>query len=178
MSKHLTGSKRLAVIHKWLNGRDDPDWEVLPTKKKDKYIVKPRKTPIRQDSQENSESENIEETQENSNSDDFEETPRKSLSSKAARKPPKPRKPQQTYDPTVNEEILKQLKSLGEEMKISREKKEQRRMIKEVVDKRMSQPRQQYVPEEPQQQYEEPPQQYIPPQRIMGRRNRIFEDMM
>ena len=58
MSKHLTGSKRLAVIHRWLNGMDDPDWEVLPTKKKDKYIVKLRTTPISLDYRENSESEN------------------------------------------------------------------------------------------------------------------------
>ena len=120
MSKHPTGSKRLVVIHRWLNGRDDPDWEVLPTKTKDKHIVKQRKTPITREYQENSDREKHEE---------LEEKPRKSLSSKAARKPPKPRKTQQSqvYDSTVNEEILKQLKSLGEEMKISREKKEQRR---------------------------------------------------
>ena len=183
MSKHLTGSKRLAVIHKWLNGRDDPDWEVLPTKTKDKYIVKQRKTPITREYQENSDSENNEDTQENSDSEEheeLEEKPRKPISSKAARKPTKPRKTQQSqvYDPTVNEEILKQLKSLGEEMKISREKKEQRRMIKEVVDKRMSKPRQQYVPEEPPQQYEEEQQPQYIPMRPIGRRNRIFEDMM
>ena len=178
MSKHLTGSKRLAVIHRWLNGMDDPDWEVLPTKKKDKYIVKQRTTPINRDYQENSENEELEETQENSDNEELEEMPRKPLSSKAARKPRKPPQSQQVYDPTVNEEILKQLKSLGEEIKTNREKKEQRRMIKEVVDKRMSKPRQQYVLDE--QQYipqDEPPQQYIP-MRPIGRRNRIFEDMM
>ena len=37
---------------------DDPDWEVLPTKKKYKYIVKLRTTPISLDYRENSESEN------------------------------------------------------------------------------------------------------------------------
>ena len=46
MSKHLTGSKRLQVIQNWLNGRDDPDWDVLPTKKENKYIVKRRTEPL------------------------------------------------------------------------------------------------------------------------------------
>ncbi len=46
MSKHLTGSKRLQVIQNWLNGRDDPEWDVLPTKKENKYIVKRRTQPL------------------------------------------------------------------------------------------------------------------------------------
>lgn len=176
MSKHLSGSRRLAVIHKWLKGIDDPEWEVLPTKKEGKYIVKQRPIPQNQDEPESDENE---ETQENYESDSIDEIPRKPLSSKKAQKPPKTRKTQVNPDPTISEEILKELRSLGMELKTNREKKEQRRMIKEVVDKRMSQPRQQYVPEEPQYiPQEEPPQQYIPPQRIMGRRNRIFEDMM
>ena len=40
---YLKGSRRLAVIHRWLQGIDDPNYEVLPTKKEGKYIVKKRK---------------------------------------------------------------------------------------------------------------------------------------
>ena len=46
MSKHLTGSKRLAIIQRWINGHDDPNWEVLPTRREGKYIVKKRTEPL------------------------------------------------------------------------------------------------------------------------------------
>lgn len=39
MSKYLRGKKRLQVIHNWLNGRDDPEYEVFPTASEGKYIV-------------------------------------------------------------------------------------------------------------------------------------------
>ena len=45
MSKRVPQSKRLQVIQKWLNGRDDPEYEVFPIKK-GKYIVRPRKEPL------------------------------------------------------------------------------------------------------------------------------------
>ncbi|WP_334097085.1 hypothetical protein [Helicobacter typhlonius] len=167
MSRYLSGSKRLAVIQRWINGHDDPNWEVLPTKKEGKYIVKPRKTPISEDSGENSENDNIEESPINTESESDEEPPRKAP-------PTKTRKTQQ-YDPTVNEEILKQLKSLGEEMKIQREKKEQKRLINEAIDKRIRKPRKQQVQEDDE--LEEEPQLYYQPQ-TFSRRNRIFEDMM
>ena len=45
MSKtYLRGSKRLAIIQNWLNGKEDDNWEVLPTKKDGKYIVKARES--------------------------------------------------------------------------------------------------------------------------------------
>ena len=69
MSKHLTGSKRLAVIQRWINGHDDPEWEVFPTRTEGKYIVKQRKTPLPEKTQE---TEEIEETPE---TEEIEETP-------------------------------------------------------------------------------------------------------
>ena len=42
MSKYLRGKKRLQVIHNWLNGRDDPEYEVFPTASEGKYIVTKR----------------------------------------------------------------------------------------------------------------------------------------
>ena len=61
MSKHLTGSKRLAVIQRWINGHDDPEWEVFPTRTEGKYIVKQRKTPLPEKTQETEEFEENEE---------------------------------------------------------------------------------------------------------------------
>ena len=52
MSKRVPQSKRLQVIQKWINGRDDPEYEVFPTKKEGKYIVRPRKHPLIEDKSE------------------------------------------------------------------------------------------------------------------------------
>ena len=50
--KYLTGSKRLQVIQRWLNGVDDPEYDVFPTRKEGKYIVKPRNETIKQTTKE------------------------------------------------------------------------------------------------------------------------------
>lgn len=179
MSKHLTGSKRLQVIQNWLNGREDPDWDVLPTKKENKYIVKRREQPLTKPPPEPlTKTETIEEKVVGQNSDPPEEIP----------KPKKPiieEQPKQVYDPTINIEILNQLKLLGEEFKNERAKKEQKKMIKDVIQKQMRKP---YYPQyinalsqEPNQiedESEEEPIPVIPPQPIRRRRNNIFSDMI
>lgn len=38
--------KRQQIIKKWLQGIDDPEFEVFPTKKEGKYIVKKRTKPL------------------------------------------------------------------------------------------------------------------------------------
>ena len=149
MTKHLTGSKRLAIIQRWINGHDDPNWEVLPTRKEGKYIVKKRTDPIEVEK--------------------VEETPPKPQKVAKTPKPPKP----QVYDPTINLEILNQLKLLGEEIRNKREKKEQKRMIKEVINKQMNKPR--YVYQQAQEEQPEPEPE--PLQMPINRRSRIFEDM-
>ena len=41
-TEYIRGSKRLKIIQNYLNGREDPAYEVLPTRKEGKYIVKKR----------------------------------------------------------------------------------------------------------------------------------------
>ena len=84
MSKYLRGKKRLQVIHNWLNGRDDPEYEVFPTASEGKYIVTKR-----------------------------------------------------TKAPADND-ILDQIKQLGDEIKSNRNKNKQEKMIKKEVKKQMS----------------------------------------
>ncbi len=194
MSKHLTGSKRLAVIQRWINGHDDPEWEVLPTKTEGKYIVKQRKTPIPEKTQESDDFEEtqeveeteetpeIEETQETQESDDFEEIEEKP---RKVKKSPRIRKTQETQpfvDSTISLEILNQLKLLGEEMKTQRKRKEQKRLIKEVVDKRIRKaPKKRYIPDEEEELYEEPQQieqPLPPPPKIYYKKTHIFDDMI
>mgnify|MGYP001141459895 CR=1 FL=1 len=38
-TEYIRGSKRLKIIQNYLNGREDPAYEVLPTRKEGKYIV-------------------------------------------------------------------------------------------------------------------------------------------
>lgn len=85
MSKYLRGKKRLQVIHNWLNGRDDLEYEVFPCAIEGKYIVTKR-----------------------------------------------------TKSPADND-ILDQIKQLGDEIKSNRNKNEQEKMIKKEVKKQMSQ---------------------------------------
>lgn len=190
MSNHLSGSKRLAVIQRWINGHDDPNWEVLPTRKEGKYIVKKRESPLEETQ------ETPEETEEIPEPEVIEEKPKKVKPQRM--KMPKPQRIPENQDPTVNLEILNQLKLLGEEIKMKREKKEQKRMISEAVNKQINKPKM-YYPQsrleypqdivyqpQPQAQQQiqlpqEPPQpepyyeQYQQPM-MFTRRNRIFDD--
>ena len=203
MSKYLTGSKRLQVIQNYLNGRDDPEFEVFPTKKENKYIVKRRIEPLKEQPKEivneqHDEGDSIEEPVEEPIT-----PPKPNLSAGTSRKtkpiaPPKSIPPpisnpsSPLYDPTLGVEILNQLKLLGEEMKKEREKKEQKRMVKDVVHKEMRKSKYQYTQpqyiQEPNQtsfagatqnEIDEPiedePQQV--PQPIYRKRNNIFADM-
>ena len=46
MAAHVRGSKRLKIIQNYLNGKEDDVFEVFPTKKEGKYIVRKRTEPI------------------------------------------------------------------------------------------------------------------------------------
>ena len=165
MAAHVRGSKRLKIIQNYLNGKEDDEFEVFPTKKEGKYIVRKRTEPIAKPQ--------------------VEPIVKPSVEPPVVEQPiAKPKStPQPIYDPTINIEILKQLKLLGEEMKSNREKKEQKRMIKEVVNKQMmKQPRYnytqpQYIQEPNEVEQEEPPEMPPPIQQPLRRRNNIFSDI-
>ena len=42
MSNNIRGLKRQSIIDNWLNGVEDPNFEVVPTRAEGKYIVKQR----------------------------------------------------------------------------------------------------------------------------------------
>ena len=230
---YLKGSKRLAVIHRWLNGIDDPNYEVLPTRKEGKYIVKKRvservrSTPessyeglhsnpattsyeldskpevtttedtVQPDVEEHNTTEPDDNDISNNEQEEQEQPPSKQPPVKQApskhtpskqppikpapiKQPPtkQPRsKPTSTmhYDPTVNLEILEQLKLLGDEIRSKRERREQKQLINHVLDKRMrkQQPHKLIPQSQPIEEYEyysedsEPVQQPIQQQPIV-----------
>ena len=52
MSNYIRGLKRQQIIERWIQGHDDPDFEVFPTKKEGRYIVKKRVEPLGQNDDE------------------------------------------------------------------------------------------------------------------------------
>ena len=161
MSKYLKGSKRLAIIQRWLQGIDDPNYDVLPTKKEGKYIVKKKQQPDQQadDEDEQEEQHEVEQQDEQQQSDTEQESPPPKPKPPVRKLPPQ-RKPQPErlsaskacpiqrnrfsqqpqVDSTVNLEILEQLKLLGDEIRTKRERKEQKQLIKQVVQKQLRTP--------------------------------------
>ncbi len=179
MTQYIKGTKRLAIIKRWLQGIDDPEYDVLPTRKEGKYIVKKRETNITTkqqnepeiddtNEQENDDSNDnaneVEDSNDNSITQDniTDETIEKEKWNSSASEPIKPiakKQPKQvkktstktitqsipkqvakqsTLDSTVNLEILEQIKLLGDEIRGKRERKEQKQLIKHVVEKQLS----------------------------------------
>ena len=124
MSKQIRGSRRLAIIQRWLQGHDDENYEVLPTRTEGKYIIRERKKPV-------IESNDDELTNDSNNEATDDESDNEQT------KPTRHRRTK-TNDPTINYEILDELKRLGEEMKINRQRKEQKQLMKEVFRKQMN----------------------------------------
>lgn len=149
MAQYVKGTKRLAIIKRWLQGIDDPEYDVFPTRKEGRYIVKKRD----EKPQEKQSNEPIDEQPEDDEHDEQDEPEepeeqqpvRKSSTSKPKQpirkskaEPGSRTKQQTTYDSTVNLEILEQLKLLGDEIRSKRERKEQKKLIKHVVEKQLS----------------------------------------
>ena len=180
MSKYVTGMKRNQIIQRWLQGIDDEQYEVFPTKKEGKYIVKQRKQPLIHRDKSSDNLNGMLESSDNSNvnssdncirdvaagkvSNSNDEPPSQHEEAQPTHTPTRiPNRVKQhstqrttspphqvaTHDTTINLEILEQLRSLGEELRNDRFKREQKQYIKHVVNKELSKPRirSKYVPD-------------------------------
>ena len=203
MSKYVTGMKRNQIIQRWLQGIDDEQYEVFPTKKEGKYIVKQRKQPLIHRDKSSDNLNGMLESSSNSNANSSANSNANSNAHSSANsnaylnanssgnsnaylnadssdnpndEPPQHEEAQPmhtptrlpnrikqhatqrttsiphqvaTHDTTINLEILEQLRSLGEELRNDRFKREQKQYIKHVVNKELSKPRirSKYVPE-------------------------------
>ena len=167
MSKYVKGIKRNQIIQRWLQGIEDQDYEVFPTKKDGKYIVKLRenKTPVKSGNPplevaqsniniaENNDTDNDNNNNNNDNEAKLSHTGDESDDATLITTRPSKRiatRPSPVNnDSTINLEILEQLRSLGEEIRNDRFKKEQKQYIKHVVNKELnkSRIRSKYVPD-------------------------------
>lgn len=169
MSKYVKGLKRQQIIQRWLQGIDDKEYEVFPTKVENKYIVKKRVEPLPESNELVDEqvdepvTEKIDEQVDDTVTEEVKppQTPKPTQSKKTVTNPKPKRIRERTISPedrrsdsnpadlTVSYEILNQLKELGNELKQQRIKKEQKSMIKQVVQKQMTKrPRKQILKEE------------------------------
>ena len=190
MSNYVRGVKRNQIIQRWLQGIEDPEYDVFPTKKEGKYIVKLRENqstkeslhgcPIRTDSRlelkkSTSGIPRVEKSDDNTSDDNTPDDAEQSLDLRQQAgyvlqtESPRSRQPTTTsrangsiskrnFVPQtisnsevqgINLEILEQLRSLGEEIRNDRFKKENKQFIKQIVNKELNKSRihSRYVPE-------------------------------
>ena len=147
----VRGKKRIELIKNFLNGNEDPDYEVIPTNTSGRFIVKHRQVNVNEPSNEPS-NVNMSGTNEpsNVNMSNFNESPNKSQGTTCPYGPKEPqnttypygsKEPQGTtcpYDPTISYQILEQLKLLGEEQMKKRSKKEQKKFVKRQIKKHLN----------------------------------------
>ncbi|KAK8841075.1 hypothetical protein M9Y10_027916 [Tritrichomonas musculus] len=155
--KQVRGLKRNKIIQRWIQGIEDPEYEVFPSKKEGKYIVKLRDNKTEKRSVDNIQNDDTQEDPVEINNQETpplvkqiphtENIPRRTTSRSI-------RKNDSISDgnfvpQTINLEILEQLRNFGEELRNDRFKKEQKQYIKHVINKELSKSRirSKYVPE-------------------------------
>lgn len=154
-SKYVRGVKRNQIIQRWLQGIEDPEYEVFPTKKEGKYIVKLRETKLEDQTNNDVDKQSVDVDVDKQSVDVTND-----VESETESTPPpviKQRRPRTSSstipstrpDSTINLEILEQLRNLGEEIRNDRFKKEQKQYIKHVVNKELSKSRirSRYIPD-------------------------------
>ena len=147
----VRGKKRMEIIKKFIDGEEDPDYEVIPTVTEGKYFVRPRNGSRHQKVKQKTEDEqSLDDVDEE---EAIEERDPKQKTSKRAHRAiegqstePKHQVMKQThsnqsfqefYDPTISYQILEQLKLLGEEQRLKRTKKEQKKLVKHQIQKQL-----------------------------------------
>ena len=176
----VRGKKRMEIIKKFIDGEEDPDYEVIPTVTEGKYFVRPRKGSKSKNKSQKSKQETKDDNKitdkslelsdddiegallpgssslDDVNDEAIEEQKQKQkqngLSEPLRDKVPKnkkkePKLKQQVvkkseqvfYDPTISYQILEQLKLLGEEQRLKRTKKEQKKLVKHQIRKQLKQ---------------------------------------
>lgn len=188
--EYLRGTKRLAIIQKWLNGHEDENYEVWPTRKEGKYIVKKRERKIDKkaddkeaDDKEADDKEIDEKAEEEEDGDKIEEE--EDIDEEPEVEPVKPKlkpKPKPKIIPRIRNDdsyliyqILIQLQHITEILEMNREDKERDRIIKQIVNETMRLQEKNKEDKNEEQEVENIYEQPI--QMPIKRRNRIFADM-
>lgn len=186
--EYIRGSKRLAIIQKWLNGYEDPIYEVLPTRKEGKYIVKKRDSRLdEKEADEKADEKAADEKAAVDKADEEPEVEEEELNEEEEEpveiKPVKPKlRPKPKIIPRINNDdsylfyqILIQLQHITQILEMNREDKERDRMVEDIVNETMRLQEKNKNKENDEISIEEIYKQPI--QMALKRRNNIFADM-
>ena len=148
----VRGKKRMEIIKKFIDGEEDPDYEVIPTVTEGKYFVRPRKgskskNKSQKSKQETKDDNKITDKSDEQSDDDIDDETIEEQKQKQKNKKKEPKLKQQVvkkseqvfYDPTISYQILEQLKLLGEEQRLKRTKKEPKKLVKHQIRKQLKQ---------------------------------------
>ena len=141
--KRIRGKKRMEIIKNFIEGKEDPEYEVIPTVTDGKYFVRPRKNRKEGSTDEQSDEEQSVEEQAQRGEEIHEKQKQKpkpkSVRNQKLESRYEQKQDQQIYDPTISYQILEQLKLLGEEQRLKRTKKEQKKLVKHQIQKQLKQ---------------------------------------
>ena len=142
-NSRVRGSKRKELIEKWLNGEEDEEYEVKPTRTEGKFVIRKRKNDIREGNESISDAE-LKPSEESPNQNISESHERiKSLSTECEAptalniREPKTKRNKKEAENTLNQ-ILEQLRILGEQQKSREERKQRKRETKMEIFKHMN----------------------------------------
>ncbi len=171
----IRGKQRAEYIQKWLQGEEDPEVEVIPTKAEGRYIVRRRETvaPETTTTVENdnpSQSSAIPSATSVSDPSDEYEYYSESEYEEEEPKPVTKKSKRQLQGRDIQLEILNQLRILGEDTLRKREKKERKKETKHIIRKELSR----HYPIEYSD--DEPPHIVYQPPRYQRRRLNLLSD--
>lgn len=185
MSNNIRGLKRQSIIDNWLNGVEDPNFEVVPTRAEGKYIVKQRtgsNKPLATENMNNGPSEPQIASKQDDNSQiakqEVENSTNKAVSAENDKSDGEEEttmeSPMQNYvsfDRELTNEILNQLKLINDDRRARDEKKQKKKELRRAIHKEFARSR--VMVEDSSD--EEPPQPIIverpPPIRVRRRLN-------
>ena len=165
MSNNIRGLKRQSIIDNWLNGVEDPNFEVVPTRAEGKYIVKQRtngnkpllrrdltESSLAMDNTNNSPSEARDASQEDDNSkitkQEVENSTNKVTSAENDKHneeesidEPLPSRDYISFDRELTNEILNQLKMINDDRRARDEKKQKKKELRRAIHKEFARSR-------------------------------------
>ena len=154
MANRIRGKKRQEIIDNWIKGIEDPDVEVKPTKKENRYIVRPKKS-----NEETKTEQTEEDTDDESVKEDIEQEPKKQqepTSDEYEYEYEYEEEPERSNTELLQYEILNELKRMNDEKATRRAEKQRQKELKNTVKyqmmKQFSRQQQQQInePQQPQ----------------------------
>ena len=150
MANRIRGKKRQEIIDNWIKGIEDPDVEVKPTKKENRYIVRPKKS-NEETKTEPTEDESVESAKQTSCLSEAEEDVKEDIEEEEPKKQQEPTSDESEYEyeyeyeeepkrsntELLQYEILNELKRMNDEKATRRAEKQRQKELKNTVKYQM-----------------------------------------